>query len=420
MARRKGALGQAAAAAAKRALAHLVKATVRAILHFLAATIGPIGCLGFLVLLMAGSLVAFAFAGTFPEAEFEPEKADQLKASYVDAADRTVTKAEEEPYKLPWGLLASIDSVLDARDEGGQPTESNVDDNVNTLKPLFTYNQFKTGTIENRTTIDEHGVETTEVVSDDTHMQDFLVHVSAYDAQYHITVDEGHSVDTVYNDDGSITAIERWDPQAGLPEKTPDYSRFWQRCQALGMDEGQMLIALNMLRGYESPPMEVDPDSIPFDDNLIMCFSTVTEPYPIADGTPMPNWVNPLPGAVVTSPFGYRADPYTNRRAFHSGADLALPFGTPVYAAHAGTVTSVAFEPQGYGNVVRVDGDDYGQLYGHLAYIQVTEGQVLKAGDPIGRLGSSGRSTGPHTHFEVHRGGYEGTAIDPLPFISQK
>lgn len=111
--------------------------------------------------------------------------------------------------------------------------------------------------------------------------------------------------------------------------------------------------------------------------------------------------VEPTENYYISSRYGYRQDPLTKRRAFHSGLDLVAPLGTPVFASAAGTVISAGRNGP-YGNMVEID-HGYGirSRYGHLHRIEVEEGQQVDSRHPIGRVGNTGRSTGPHLHFEV-------------------
>ncbi|MBA2539819.1 MAG: M23 family metallopeptidase [Deltaproteobacteria bacterium] len=112
-----------------------------------------------------------------------------------------------------------------------------------------------------------------------------------------------------------------------------------------------------------------------------------------------------------TSGFGWREDPINKRRKFHSGADIRGKHGTPVMAAGAGTVIC-AESKTGYGNVVFVDhGNGLVTRYAHLRKIEVKQGAIVTAGQRIGQVGSSGRTTGPHLHFEVR---IDGAPVDPV------
>lgn len=123
----------------------------------------------------------------------------------------------------------------------------------------------------------------------------------------------------------------------------------------------------------------------------------------------------PLAGALqLTSTFGYRTDPFFGRPALHSGVDLRDDYGAPVRATAAGVVT-IAGPNGGYGNMVEVDhGGGLATRYAHLSAISVTPGQQLAPGAVVGKLGSTGRSTGPHLHYEVRM---DGEAVDPTRFL---
>ena len=113
---------------------------------------------------------------------------------------------------------------------------------------------------------------------------------------------------------------------------------------------------------------------------------------------------------VVSSTYGYRADPFSGSRRFHKGIDIAAPVGSPVRSVAAGTVT-LAGERDGYGKVVMVEHDDgWRSLYAHCDSLDVQPGQRIQAGEDIATVGSSGRSTGPHLHLEIH---HQGKAVDP-------
>lgn len=116
----------------------------------------------------------------------------------------------------------------------------------------------------------------------------------------------------------------------------------------------------------------------------------------------------------LTSRFGNRRDPFTRRSAFHSGIDYAAPTGTPVYAPADGVVTASG-RAGGYGIRVEIDHPHgLSTRFAHLSRALVSRGTQVRAGDLIGRIGSTGRSTGPHLHYEVRRGS---RAVDPMPFI---
>lgn len=124
---------------------------------------------------------------------------------------------------------------------------------------------------------------------------------------------------------------------------------------------------------------------------------------------------NPAPGHSVTSPFGVRTDPILGTAALHSGMDFRAPIGMAARVTAPGVVTKAGWNG-GYGRMVEVDhGNGFATRYGHLSEIDVTVGEKLDAGAVIGKTGSSGRSTGPHLHYEVR---HNGEAIDPLRFLT--
>ncbi|MFN8026727.1 MAG: M23 family metallopeptidase [Acidimicrobiia bacterium] len=116
-------------------------------------------------------------------------------------------------------------------------------------------------------------------------------------------------------------------------------------------------------------------------------------------------------GANITSGFGYRTDPVTGAQAYHSGLDLGQPCGTPIKAAGTGVVISAGFNSGGYGNMTLINhGGGLSTLYGHQSSIIVSAGQNVTQGQVIGYVGSTGKSTGCHLHFEVR---VNGNPVDP-------
>jgi murein DD-endopeptidase MepM/ murein hydrolase activator NlpD len=123
----------------------------------------------------------------------------------------------------------------------------------------------------------------------------------------------------------------------------------------------------------------------------------------------------PVKTAAFTSGYGVRSDPFRGGAAMHAGIDLAGPHGTPIYATADGTVTNAGWNSGGYGNLIKVDhGRGIETRYGHLAQMLVRDGQPVKRGQLIGRMGSTGRSTGNHLHYEVR---IDGRAVNPIPFM---
>ncbi|MCJ9674636.1 M23 family metallopeptidase, partial [Neorhizobium sp. SHOUNA12B] len=124
---------------------------------------------------------------------------------------------------------------------------------------------------------------------------------------------------------------------------------------------------------------------------------------------------NPAPGRPVTSRYGNRIDPFLGRMALHAGIDFQASTGDDVKSTGSGKVIS-AGAASGYGNMVEIDhGQGITTRYGHMSKILVKEGDEVAAGEVIGRAGSTGRSTGPHVHYEVRR---DGNPIDPVHFLN--
>ena len=112
---------------------------------------------------------------------------------------------------------------------------------------------------------------------------------------------------------------------------------------------------------------------------------------------------NPLRSSSISSPFGVRKDPKTGRMAFHGGIDMPAPYNTPVYSAHDGVVEFTGWAG-GYGRLIVIShAFGFKTFYGHLRRINVKKGMKISMGKIIGRVGSSGYSTGPHLHFEIRR-----------------
>jgi murein DD-endopeptidase MepM/ murein hydrolase activator NlpD len=136
--------------------------------------------------------------------------------------------------------------------------------------------------------------------------------------------------------------------------------------------------------------------------------------YRSAGARLVPNY-EPLPDGSLGSRYGYRSDPFTGRASMHEGIDFNAPIGTPILAAGSGTVVFAGMHP-GYGNQIDIDhGDGILTRYAHASRLLVKEGDIIKQGQKIAEVGSTGRSTGAHLHFEVR---LNGESQDPLKFLS--
>lgn len=127
------------------------------------------------------------------------------------------------------------------------------------------------------------------------------------------------------------------------------------------------------------------------------------------------NMIMPASGRL-SSRFGGRIDPVTKRRnSFHKGIDISAPAGTPVYAAESGIIADAGYKTSGYGNLIVIKhGNDLATYYGHLSKIVALKGSRVRKGELIGHVGSTGKSTGPHLHFEIRKGDQ---ALNPEDYV---
>lgn len=155
--------------------------------------------------------------------------------------------------------------------------------------------------------------------------------------------------------------------------------------------------------GVGGPFVPLD-HSVPFEAHLEALESTLNHYDNITGIARKMPFANPIPGAKVSSRFGHRTDPFNGRSAMHSGMDFKAARGTPVRATGDGVIIK-AGRKGGYGKVVEVQHRD-GLItrYAHLSRISVKNGQRVRLGQVVGKVGSTGRSTGPHLHYEVRQG----------------
>jgi murein DD-endopeptidase MepM/ murein hydrolase activator NlpD len=128
-------------------------------------------------------------------------------------------------------------------------------------------------------------------------------------------------------------------------------------------------------------------------------------------GTPT---IWPTTSKLITSSYGYRTDPFTRSASFHDGIDIGAAENEPIYAAADGKVTSTGFDHARGNNIVIEHSGGLRSIYMHLNKITVSEGNSVTKGQTIGLLGSTGRSTGPHLHYQLER---NGATIDPEPYL---
>jgi murein DD-endopeptidase MepM/ murein hydrolase activator NlpD len=181
----------------------------------------------------------------------------------------------------------------------------------------------------------------------------------------------------------------------------------------LGLDPRAVLASMRSAQGgpLETLATSRDGSTDPRFERLGLSLARMDALEQGLEGVPQ---VIPVNGGEITSGFGYRSDPFTGGGAFHPGLDFRGAYGAPIYAAADGTVSFVG-QIRGYGNVVEIShGNGLLTRYAHMSKTLAKVGQKVDAGAIIGKIGSTGRSTGPHLHFEVR---INGGVVNPRPFL---
>lgn len=184
-----------------------------------------------------------------------------------------------------------------------------------------------------------------------------------------------------------------------------------------GFDQNSgQLVAMNSgprYAGIESLELNVDQvhkKASLQEQSLQELYELLKDQHSLLSSTPS---IIPTQG-MYTSSFGYRVSPFTGVRSMHTGMDLSAPVGTAVHASADGVVTKIENDP-GYGKVLVIShGYGFSTLYGHNSQILVKVGQKVSRGEEISKVGNTGRSTGPHLHYEVRVNGVE---VNPVKYI---
>ncbi len=172
-------------------------------------------------------------------------------------------------------------------------------------------------------------------------------------------------------------------------------------------EAGRTMAVDDFLRELDELSHQIESRSLQLEvlENLLMSRNLQDEVFPTG---------RPVKRGWISSYFGYRTDPFNGRIAHHDGIDIAGKEGSDVIAVASGVVTW-AGPRYGYGNLVEINhGNGYVTRYGHNKEIVVKVGDTVKKGETIAKMGSTGRSTGPHVHFEVHR---NGKVVDPISYV---
>jgi murein DD-endopeptidase MepM/ murein hydrolase activator NlpD len=162
-------------------------------------------------------------------------------------------------------------------------------------------------------------------------------------------------------------------------------------------------------------PLKLPPDATAFDRQLYRIHMTRSQMERLSRTLVAVPLRKPIVGDIeTTSGFGVRVDPFIRAPAMHTGLDFRASVGDPVRTTAAGTVTQTGWNG-GYGKMVEIDhGNGLSTRYAHLSSFEVREGQTVRMGQIVGRVGSTGRSTGPHLHYETR---VDGEAVDPQKFL---
>lgn len=183
--------------------------------------------------------------------------------------------------------------------------------------------------------------------------------------------------------------------------------------QAKQPDEGNGELSVNEGRDYQSLSIRIDrsiKESQLREQSVLDLWETLSQKQSLMNAIPN---IRPARG-WITSRFGYRVSPFTGRPALHAGLDIAASPGSPVYAPADGVVTFAGYD-EGYGKLVAIDhGYGYSTRFGHNSQLYVQVGQKVSRWDIIASVGNTGRSTGPHLHYEVR---YNGVPKNPANFI---
>jgi murein DD-endopeptidase MepM/ murein hydrolase activator NlpD len=181
----------------------------------------------------------------------------------------------------------------------------------------------------------------------------------------------------------------------------------------LGLNPGEMLASARQAQGGPFVKVSTSGDGS-LDPRFERMALSLSRMDALEDGLVAVPQVMPADMRMITSGFGYRRDPINGQASIHPGLDFRGPIGSPIFAAADGTVSFVGMR-SGYGRVVEIShGSGMMTRYAHMSAWRAQIGQKVAAGDVIGLIGSTGRSTGPHLHFEVR---INGRAVNPRPFL---
>ncbi len=334
---------------------------------------------GFLLLISFGVIVTLGIFGAAYGDSAVSANAQTAKIIVSSLKPPVISSDKmEEQFFLPWAVPYALQ--LYARDWDDTLDKDMVADITKDLNPVFTYFDYDEVTQVWESVKDKDGNWQTKYYEIRTPRK-YISQVNTYAGIYVIHYKEFASENFTKGTDYSKHTITHYIAKTGI-----DFYSDWTRLDAAIAKYAYVNTSANNFNVQE---FHVKGGKIikPFDGN-----------YP------------------VTSPFGMRENPENpGSREFHPGIDFGLPSGTPVKAAADGVVV-LAGEYGGYGRAVVIKHTDgLSTVYGHLSEIKVEEGKEVKQGEVVGLSGSTGRSTGPHLHFEIRK---DGQPVDPLQYLS--
>lgn len=208
---------------------------------------------------------------------------------------------------------------------------------------------------------------------------------------------------------------DRTAPGASADRENDPFHRLFARWQSVEVSPAVGSVTVSRAGDALGRPVFADRRTFSGSDRMVAFSMRPPVPAGLRAVTSLPgislpnNW--PMQRMALTSGFGYRRHPLLGVVRAHTGVDLAAPIGTPVFATSDGLVSTAGWQG-GYGLLVALDhGGALQTRYGHLSQLAVAPGQTVRKGEVLGYVGSTGRSTGPHLHYEVRANGY---AVDPL------
>jgi murein DD-endopeptidase MepM/ murein hydrolase activator NlpD len=228
--------------------------------------------------------------------------------------------------------------------------------------------------------------------------------------------DKRSSIETQLRDvEASIDRVDR-DQSATLERMQARYQDRTQRVRGILSGLGLNLHAVPAAEGGPFVPVRLPPANETFARALTRISIARAQADDLSNTLNFVPLRQPLNGELeMTSPFGVRIDPFFHSPSMHTGMDFRATPGEPIYATAAGKVVKAGWDG-GYGQMVEIDhGEGLSTRYGHMSSIGVSVGQKVRAGQVIGRVGSTGRSTGPHLHYETR---INGEAVNPERFLA--